>query len=392
MTGAGRAGVGHWGWLILLLAAGGHAAAQDGGLAQPEMTNAAAETPIERGRRQTELAEFDDAQESYLAGIGLLAAEHGEYSPILIEPYTELARVYRLNRQPAEAIAVLEEARHVSQRNFGLFNLEQTPLLDALGDAYLLAGDTLEAQNVQRERLTVAVRQFGEDDPRTVPFRNHLADYYDRSRMRIRAREEYAAVAAIQREHFGENDGRLLIPLSRMAAIDLVLGGSGSARGRLQAVLESSANATHSQRAHALAVLGDGELVRRRVEAAHGYYRQAYEALEAEEPSLAAEFFAAPRFIDFVPPPSPVDRRSSRRGGRRAYDWGSITARFDVSADGRAANVAVTLADPAGLLDDQYVRRLAEARFRPRLAHGEPAATASVAYDHEFRYFVEDRR
>ena len=345
-----------------------------------------ARASIERGRLETERAQLEEAQASYLEGIGQLSAELGPDSPALIEPYSELARIYMLSNQPLEAITVLQTARAVSHRNHGLFNLEQVPLLDEIGRAYLMLGNTVEARNLQQERLNVALRRFGEDDPRTVPYRNHLAGYYDQSRLRLLAREEYEAVVDIQREAFGDDDGRLLIPLSRLAAIDIRLGNSRSARGQLARTLESSTNATPLQRASALAVLGDWELVRSRLQAAQNYYREAYDALHGEQPALAEEFFAAPQFIDFAPPASPVDWQSNPDG----YAWGSIEMQFDVSAEGKAVNIAVSRSSPPSLMDALYARRLAESRFRPRLADGGPAPTASVSYRHEFRYPVNE--
>ena len=368
---AGHRGIRCWG---VLLASACIAAGAD------------AQEPIERGRLQRDRAELDDAQASYLEGISELVAEHGDFSPMLIEPYAELARIYLLSDQPVEAITVLEEARRVTQRNSGLFNLEQVALLDELGRAHLLMGDTLEALNLQRERLTVALRRFGEDDPRTIPFRNDLADYYDRSRMRMLAREEYEVVVDILRENFGADDGRLLDPLSHMTAIDILLGETRAARRQLQQVLESSTNATPVQRAGALAVLGDWELSRRRTEAALEYYREAHAALAAGQTSLAVDFFAAPQLIYFVPPTTPVDWR----GNRGSHAWGSMEARFTVSADGTATDIAIVRSEPAGLMDAPYARRLAEARFRPRFVDGEPVATATVSYSHEFRYFVQE--
>ena len=149
----------------------------------PQLSSPNGQALVELGKLQTELAEFQMAQESYLAGIELLVEENGEYSPSLIEPYTGLADAYLRNQQPLEAITILEQAQHISQRTFGLLNLEQAVLLDEITRAYLLIGDTAEAQNIQRERLTLALRRFGETDPRVIPFHNQLADYYDRSRM-----------------------------------------------------------------------------------------------------------------------------------------------------------------------------------------------------------------
>ena len=367
-----------WGYLILFAAAAVRPA-----LAADED---AARAAIERGRLELERAQLEDAQASYLEGIGQLSAELGADSPALIEPYSELARIYMLNNQAVEAIAVLESARDVSQRNYGLFNLEQVPLLDEIARAYLMLGNTLDARNLQQERLDVALRRFGEYDPRTVPYRNHLATYYDQSRMRMLAREEYEAVLDIQREAFGEDDGRLLIPLSQLTAIDIRLGNSRSARGQLMRVLESSTNATPLQRASALAVLGDWELVRSRTQAAQDYYREAYDALHLDQPSLAAEFFASPQYVDFAPPASRVDWQANPG----SYAWGFIEVQFGISAQGKAANIAISRSSPPMLMDDLYARRLAEAVFRPRLADGEPAPTASVSYRHDFRYRISE--
>ena len=367
-----------WGRLIFLVAT----AAQPAFAVDEDEARAS----IERGRLELERAQLEEAQASYLDGISQLAAELGANSPALIEPYSELARIYMLNNQPLEAITVLQTARDVSHVNHGLFNLEQVPLLDEIGRAYLMLGNTVEARNLQRERLNVALRRFGEDDPRTVPYRNHLAGYYDQSRMRMLAREEYEAVLDIQREAFGDHDGRLLIPLSRLIAIDIRLGNTRSARNQLVRALESSTNATPIQRASALAVLGDWELVRSRTEAAQNYYREAYGALQEEQPALAEEFFASPQFVDFAPPASPVDWQSSPDG----YAWGFIEVQFGVSAEGKAANIIVNRSSPPLLMDALYARRLAESRFRPRLAQGEPTPTASVSYRHDFRYRVNE--
>ncbi len=356
--------------------------------ARPQLSPRDGQALVELGKLQTELAEFQMAQESYLAGIELLVEENGEYSPSLIEPYTELAHAYLLNQQPLEAITILEQAQHISQRTFGLLNIEQVRLLDEISRAYLLIGDTVEAQNRQRERLTLALRRFGEDDPRVIPFHNQLADYYDRSRMRVRAREQYEAILAIQRENFGDNDGRLLLPLSKLVRIDILLGDSASARRRLLRGLESNDNATPIQVGNALAALGDWELALRRTDSALEYYRDAYATLQAVDPVAAAEYFATPRFIDLRPPPSQVDWD----GNRASHGWGSISVEFGISAEGRATDIAVVQTHPRDLMDSLYIQRLREASYRPRLIDGEPADTAAVSYTHQFRYFVEDQQ
>ena len=85
-------------------------------------------------------------------------------------------------------------------------------------------------------------------------------------------------------------------------------------------------------------------------------------------------------------PANPVDWRSNPG----SYGWGFIELQFDVSAEGKAVNIVVNRSSPPMAMDALYARRLAESRFRPRLADGEPAPTASVSYRHDFRYPVSD--
>ena len=133
----------------------------------------ASESLFESARLQTELNELSDAQDNYLAGIELLVQESGEYSPSLIQPYIELARTFSLNGETVEAITILEQAQHISQRNFGLLNMDQISLLDDMSSAYLLMGDTIQSENIQQERLALALRRYGEDDPQAVSY-THL--------------------------------------------------------------------------------------------------------------------------------------------------------------------------------------------------------------------------
>jgi tetratricopeptide (TPR) repeat protein len=121
----------------------------------------------------------------------------------LLSPYRGLGRAYiRAGRYP-DAITTLQTARDVSQRNLGLFNVEQSPLLDDITTAYLGLGDTREAQRFQIERLDYAIKRFGATDQRVIPFRYHLADYYERSRLPTSARDQYTEVLKTQESQLG---------------------------------------------------------------------------------------------------------------------------------------------------------------------------------------------
>ena len=115
-------------------------------------------------------------------------------------------------------------------------------------------------------------------------------------------------------------------------------------------------------------------------------YRNAYATLATDDATAATALFSSPALINFIPPPSPVDRTK----GINAYAWGRISAVFEITADGRARNVEIVSATPLGLMDAPYRRRLIESYYRPRLIAGEPVATRQVKFTHEFRYFASE--
>jgi tetratricopeptide (TPR) repeat protein len=333
-------------------------------------------------RIQSELREFEDAERNYLRAIAMLETAD-ESSPTLIGPYQALARSYINARRFPEAIGVLDHARDLSRRSAGLFNVEQSALLDDLTAANLGLGNTALARDLQVERLDNAVRQFGAGDPRVVPYHDHLGDYLNESRLRGSAREQYAQALAIQEASIGATDARLLATLRKLARIDLLLARDAGARDRLVEVLERNPDADAVERALSLAVLGDCASVANDVALARQYYSDAFAAAQTSGPD-ADRLFATPEMIDFIPPLTPVDR-----GARsRPYFYGSIVLEFDISVDGRAENVQSISAEPPGLMDSDYVRRIRETHFRPKLAAGQPVPATNVRFTHYFRAYA----
>ncbi len=345
-----------------------------------------AESLFELGAVQTELSEYENAADTYLRGVENLVGTQGEFSPLLIDPYVNLADVYRRDGQYPEAITVLEHAQHISQRNFGLFNPDQVLIIREMGRVYETAGDTRSAQEIQQRLLELGFRQHGDDSLEIVPFHNQLAEYYEASRMRAKAREQYEAVLDIRETHYGEQAPELLEPLRALLRFDILSSDTSFAGRRIEEILESGAAILPKERALSLAVVGDRELAAGREESALARYGEAYAVLADSDRAAADSLFASPVAINFIPPPSPVDLS----GSINDYAWGGITAQFEVTANGRARYVEIVEALPADLMEARYRRRLRETYFRPRLADGVPAATASVRFTHEYRYFVPE--
>jgi tetratricopeptide (TPR) repeat protein len=341
-------------------------------------------------RVEAELGDFEAAERDYLKAVDLIERAEGEFSISLMDAYQGLGRSYIKNRRYPEAVTALDQARHISQRNLGLFNVTQTPLIDDLTTAYLGLGDTAAAQRLQQERLENAVRRFGDDDPKTIPFHYQLAAYFDESRLRSAARGEYEKILALIEQQSGANDSALLRPLRELLRIDLLLGDRDDARARIADILARGGSLDAGEHALALAALGDWSTAKEDPVAARSYYTEAYRLLAQGGDAAGASpasVFAVPEMLDFVAPLTDVDR-----GARsNPYAWGTIELAFDVSAEGRASNVSIVKAEPAGLVEDAFSRRIRETHFRPRIVGGEPVATPGVHSTHYFRYYVADK-
>ncbi len=340
------------------------------------------------GLVQAELRNTDDALTNLLDAIALVEEVEGAYSATLVEYYRGLGRTYIKSGQYTQAIVSLEQAQHISQRNLGLFNVEQSPVLDDITTAYLGLGNTVEARNMQLERLENAVRRYGAGDPRVIPYRYTLGKYYEQSRLPDSAREQYEEVLKAQESRLGAADAELLAPLRELVSLDLLVtqGAEPERRDRLAALLEHNVQAPATERGLSLALLGDWALVAGDTAAAHDYYRQAWTALRANPELDVSGYFSKPVMIDFVAPLSPVDRNERSR----PYTWAQISLEFDVSADGLPADVRVVTRDPlTSALQSRYSRRLRETHFRPRLVDGRPVATTNVRSTHYVRRYVD---
>jgi len=331
-----------------------------------------------------ELGRFDDAEVLFLDTIANMGEAEGGFSPMLIRPMHLLGRTYIRSRRFPQAITVLSEARHISQRNEGLFNVEQSALIDDMTTAYLGTGDTGAARDLQVERLTNAQRRFGSGDPRIVPFHNSLADYYSRSRMHASAREQYLATLEIARSQ--PDPLAVMAPLRNIARIDMLTGLRRDAIEELATLVATYPDADAYERGLSLAVLGDRAIVDDEPRDAHARYAEAFAAIAASGRADANELFADPAIIRFIPPINQVDRATRSL----PYAWGQIEIEFNVDANGRVGEITSVGAAPEGMVERAYVERLQQAFFRPQLLDGEPVEAEGIRLTHYFRYYVEE--
>ena len=247
-----------------------------------------------------ELQRYDDAEVELLDVVEVMQDDEGLYSDTLVTPLRLLGRSYIRARRFPEAITALTQARDVSRRSTGLFNVEsQIGVIDDLTNAQLGIGDTVAARDLQLERLETAQRQFGTEDPQVIPYHYHLAGYYEDSRLRTSAREQYET--ALEIAELNDDAEQMLTALSGILRQDLQLDAVRNRTiERLGLLLEDASTLdAASARGIAYATLGDAALIDEEADAAAAYYSQAWNALAGADDTDPAEFFRDPVAIRF---------------------------------------------------------------------------------------------
>jgi tetratricopeptide (TPR) repeat protein len=336
---------------------------------------------------QADLKDYDAAEMSYLRAIERLEDQKGQYSPALIGPYHALGRMYNEARRFDEALVALEHARWISRRSHGLFNTEQSEMIDDMTAAYVETGNMEEADRLQTERLENAVRRFGPDAPELVEFYEHLGDYYVRTGSLSYGRGQLKKALEISSARFGDASPDSLRVLRRLTALQLRFGRGSDARDRLLAAVEKATDVGPKERGLCWAVLGDWALVDGDLPAANRYYLDAYYALEKSGEVDGDDFFAAPVMLDFA---APLDFYAPQ--GRAQWSWGEMELAFDVSSSGQPSGVRMVSVEPSDedRIVSDYTGRILATHFRPALEEGRPVASLDVSRTYKFRYYDRD--
>jgi tetratricopeptide (TPR) repeat protein len=116
----------------------------------------------------------DDALREVAEKISEVQSQYGPHSPDLIDPLTALGLFYQENGNLDLAAAAVEQARLVVRVNYGLYSLEEAPLIRQLIHNEEAKGNFEVAWDLEQKLLTLARRH--PNDLRTVPILRQIAD------------------------------------------------------------------------------------------------------------------------------------------------------------------------------------------------------------------------
>ncbi|HEX6993637.1 MAG TPA: tetratricopeptide repeat protein [Gammaproteobacteria bacterium] len=345
----------------------------------------------------------------------------GVHSAELIGPMTALAHYYQEMDDPELAIAALQQARQVVRVNYGLFSLEEAPLLRDWIRAERTRGNFEGAWDVEQKLLNLVKRNA--NDVRVVPILREIADrrldilerytrgeyppeiilgcYYSTREMgECRSGSRGTAKAALLGEALsyyssaietllrteGYSSDELPGMLMELARICYEHGRRWLGRNSLRFMLAYSVenSAPLFTQTNALVQIADWDLVfaedRSAADSALEVYQQAYARLRdngVEQASIER------LFSPDVPVVLPAFRPNPLASAKTPETTGSIEIAFEITKYGEPDHVEVVAATNASEDEqDRLVHLIKTSRFRPIVTDGrvEEAARVTVRY------------
>jgi hypothetical protein len=357
-------------------------------------------------------------------------------SPDLIKPLTSLGLLYEEGGEPALALAALDEAVHVVRFNFGLYSLEQAPLIRQLITSAEALGDHSSAWELEKGILRLARRY--PDDPRTAQILRDTGDrrmdmlakynageappeviygcYYAgphashnphgpvplrectsgsagavRAGLALEAEAYYAhAINILRNESY--SSGELPRLVRDVVRISYEYGDPLVGRKSLVYLLtyQEMNSAPWGDRIDTLVQIADWDLLHARsldgMDAALAEYAHAYELLQR---AGVGQESIRELFAPETPVPLPVSGTNPLVAEAPGEDSGHVDAAFDIDKYGRSGRVRILEANPevtrAAEKHIEYV--ILQGRFRPRLVDGRIADRERVVV----RYRLDDQ-
>jgi tetratricopeptide (TPR) repeat protein len=377
---------------------------------------------------QQRAGDYVAAEASYQRVIQLIETSGRRASPRLARAHAGLATTYYAAGRYDLAAASLEHAIALNRRSEGLFNEAQLPLLEKQADSLTELGRFEEALAARRYALRLVSSKHGERSLAYARELESLGRWYTRvgsyEASRTTLRNAGQLVVALDGANsinligpltaYAENarrwvaDPRLqeaapvdpdrgamfhdaVMPAPPSLAPGTIASEGQKALEQAVAIVDARPDASPALVVGVRVQLGDWYRVRLQPERALPCYRQAWQAAGAapDGAALQKSLFGAPVLLHYLAPDG-WDRYAQRPPDqvvRRAVELElTVTAQGEVS-NPRAVSGA---ADPK--LVTRALQAVQTARYRPRMADGEPVETTGVRFVQPFFVLLEKEK
>ena len=357
----------------------------------------------------TESSESDPISD-YLEAIETTEAERSAYSAELSDLYFGLGKSHFSKREYERARRAYQRGMQIERVNYGLNSLSQTPYLLSIADAESFLGNWEESQDALENIYTINSQAYGETDPRMLPVLDELLDWYmDTYKERTRnggyqnlvmSERLGNRMSKILKAHVPVDDPDAALRYRKIGHLHYFIANhikqygepsdsgftinSGATtnsppstslqhyqRGKaaLQKVIESldkQPDSSASEKAEAIAELGDWYLVFGMRMSASKAYKLAFEALvdSGESQQLPETLFDQPSIIEFT--------ALNERQGRLEPPQQDLQVSMTVTKTG--VPIKMEILNPPENITKSEVRSILKdirsKRFRPRLVDG----------------------
>jgi tetratricopeptide (TPR) repeat protein len=296
-------------------------------------------------------------------------------------------------------------AQHISHRVGGVYTPEQLEIINYITMLNLRQGKVFDADREQEFNLRISEQAYGKDSEELLPILRRLGSYfasrgqmipltdapefrYYRDSLFRQSISLFERAIKIIEDNYGTNDLRLVEPLRGLARSRLLQitnrSASEAALERALAIVDSNPDTDVPDRVRALIGLGDMYTITgdRR---ARKTYLKAWDLMQ-EDPTyrqLSAELFGTPTRLH--PEVSGVLYLNRKPDAALVKDVELyIDVAYSVRANGRVTNIHLIEKNVPNA-QVRYMRsRLAETRFRPRILDGELVATDNLMIHQTF--------
>ncbi len=325
---------------------------------------------------------------AYTNAIDQLERSSGVFDPRLVRPLEGLGKtLMRLGKFDA-AEEALVQAKDLTHRNFGIYNLVQSSIVNRLTKTYYSRRDFADASREQNFLLRAHEENYGEA-PQLLPAIRRMAKWHERTGRYDLARNNYRRALKIMLRAYGPNDLRLVGPMRDFARSYMT-----TPRGANRVMSRSGANALMDvidlyerqeftdavDVARSWGELGDWYVVGGRRGAARKAYGEAGKILQSaagDDASKGSDLFSRPVEIEYEDVPIGVrpSRLQSLPDGIAILEF-----EFTVNAEGRVRGSVAVVRDDLKYPSFAFrvVDRIKASRYRPRIVNGQPVATKGV--------------
>jgi tetratricopeptide (TPR) repeat protein len=362
----------------------------------------------------TEIPDSDPISD-YLDAIETAEAERSAYSAELSDLYFGLGQSHFTKREYERARRAYQRGMQIERVNYGLNSLSQTPYLLSIAEAESFLGNWEESQDALENIYQINAKAFGENDPRMLPVLDELLDWYmdtysERSRsggyqnlvlserlsnrmskilnksVSIDAPDAAPIYRKISHLHYfiadhikqhGEpTESGLTINAGSTTQTPNSTSHQHYRRGKaaLQKVVESlekQENTSDSEKALAIAELGDWYLVFGQRMSASKAYKLAHETLQdnTQSQQLSETLFGQPSMIEFTA------LRADKKSPQKDLQVSMVVSKAGVPKK-------MELLNPPENISENEIRAIykdiRKKRFRPRLVEGETTESSIV--------------